>query len=231
MPYRNQLLRVLTPSAIEALQPRLVRLTMRQRLDDKGSVYFIEAGVASLALNSPGRLWPEVGIIGPEGLIGLHAVYGDSVFPYTASVEETGEAARVDAERLRLLIERDPAARAVMLNFARAFSIQLSSTAVASAAFGLRERLARRLLMVSDRNGARMTVTHADISSALAVRRSGITVALNSFQNDGLVRTTRGSIIVVDRAGLVAAASGAYGVAEGYYARLLDHGPSRGPAA
>jgi hypothetical protein len=49
----------------------------------------------------------------------------------------------------------------------------------------------------------RLSVTHEQLSRALAVRRSGITVALHMLESRRLVRSRRRLIEIVDRAGLV----------------------------
>jgi len=55
----------------------------------------------------------------------------------------------------------------------------------------------------------------------LGVRRSGVTMALNLLERDGLIKSHRGVISIVDRKGLRRASNGAYGVPEAEFNRLF----------
>lgn len=114
-----------------------------------------------------------------------------------------------------------PAIRRLFLTYARAFSIQVGATAVVNGRAKLEERLARWLLMVSDRMGASFRITHEFMSVMLAVRRSGVTLGVQALESNGLLRASRGSIHIVDRRGLIDAAGGSYGLPEREYERLL----------
>ncbi|MET0530450.1 MAG: Crp/Fnr family transcriptional regulator [Microvirga sp.] len=224
IPIRNQLLRVMDAQAVAALAPELVGLEMRQRIvsaSETGIVYFIEDGVASVIAEFQGKLAVELGIVGREGMIGLSVVYGDHENPFQTVMQVAGSALKVDADRLRSLMAERPEVRALMLRFARAFSIQVASTALANGRSKLDERLARWLLMVGDRVGPSFSITHEFISIMLGVRRSGVTLAIQILEGKGFIRATRGAITILDRSGLVGAANSAYGFAEVHYERLL----------
>ena len=224
MVLQNRLLQLLSRQAIDMLSPQLVTLAMRQHLDgeaESGKVYFIETGVASVIADTNGNMAVELGIVGREGMIGLSVVYGDDQNPYQTIMQVEGSAMLVEAERLRRAIDDQPEVRALTLRFARAFSIQVAATALANGRAKLDERLARWLLMVSDRAGPHFAITHEFISVMLGVRRSGVTLAIQILEGKGLIRASRGSVSVLDREGLIAAANGAYGFAERHYARLL----------
>ena len=79
----------------------------------------------------------------------------------------------------------------------------------------LEDRLARWLLMAHDRLDLdELSITHEILSIMLGVRRPGVTVALNLLERNGLIKSHRGGIIIVDRKGLRRASNGAYGVPE-----------------
>ena len=224
IPIRNQLLRVMDARAVASLAPELVRLDLRQRLEsasETGIVHFIEDGVASVIAEFEGKLAVELGIVGREGMIGLSVIYGDKENPFQTVMQVAGSAMTVEADRLRYVMEQNPEIRMLLLHFARAFSIQVASTALANGRSKLDERLARWLLMVGDRAGQTFSITHEFISIMLGVRRSGVTLAVQILEGKGYIRATRGSITILDRQGLVAAANGAYGFAEVHYERLL----------
>jgi hypothetical protein len=129
---RNRLLLSLDDAALSALAPVSVPLALRQRLDIEGpaeTVYFIEDGVASVIADVDGKMAVELGIVGREGMVGLGVVYRDDENPFVTLMQVEGTAFAVEAGRLRSLMDERSDVQNVMLRFARAFSIQVASTA------------------------------------------------------------------------------------------------------
>jgi hypothetical protein len=58
-----------------------------------------------------------------------------------------------------------------------------------------------------------------------------VTVALQGLEEQGLIKTSRGCVRVLDRGGLEAKARGLYGVPEAEYARLMGEPPGRSQGA
>jgi hypothetical protein len=76
--------------------------------------------------------------------------------------------------------------------------------------------------MAHDRvEGDEFPMTHEFMSMMLGVRRSGITVAASALQKAGLIRYTRGQILITDRPGLEAATCECYGMARHAHDSLL----------
>jgi hypothetical protein len=57
-------------------------------------------------------------------------------------------------------------------------------------------------------------VTHEHLSHVLAVRRSGITVALHMLEARGVIKSHRKLVEILNHAGLVREADGFYGPSE-----------------
>jgi CRP-like cAMP-binding protein len=221
----NKLLQKLSPSAVTSLgQLEHVMLPMRQRIgvhDGDPFVYFLEDGVASVVADIEGKMAVELGIIGNEGFVGTNVVYGDDSDPFVVVMQVGGSAMRADARTVRQAIENNAEVSRLLHLSARAFSIQVGTTALANGRSKLEERLARWLLMVGDRVGTTFSVTHEFISVMLGVRRPGVTLAVQILEGKGLIRAKRGEIALLDRNGLILLANGAYGLAEQHYERLL----------
>jgi len=210
--------------ALDALQPDIVSIAMRERIDGpehEGIVYFIEDGVASVVADVDNKMAIEMGIIGYEGVTGINLLYDDPVDVFRTVMQVEGRAAAVKAGKWQDLLRRDEQTRAIAMKFARAFSIQVASTALANGRAKLDERLARWLLMVGDRTGSTFPITHEFISMMLGVRRTGVTLAVQLLEGKALIRASRGSITIVNRPGLIQMSNGAYGFAEAHYERLL----------
>lgn len=75
------------------------------------------------------------------------------------------------------------------------------------------QRCARWLLMSHDRVGREtFDLTQEFLAEMLGVRRAGVTVALGVLKRHGLISTGRGSITIVNRAGLEKASCECYQV-------------------
>jgi CRP-like cAMP-binding protein len=151
----------------------------------------------------------------------LHVVYDDDVDPFQVVMQVEGAALQARSDRVKTAIASIPQVQSILVRYARAFAIQVATTAQANGRANLDERLARWLLMVGDRVGSTFPITHEFISIMLGVRRPGVTVAVQTLEGIGLIRATRGAVTILDRKGLVALANASYGFAEAHYVRLL----------
>jgi CRP-like cAMP-binding protein len=225
---RNRLLATLTPDDFDLLQPHLepISLELRQWLIEAGGpiqhVFFPEHGIVSiLADTSQGRI--EVGLIGPEGMAGLPVVLGIERSPHGYMVQAAGEAVRITAQDLRTALRHSPSLQAGFLRYAHTLMVQTAQTAYANAGFTIEARLARWILMTDDRlEREELPLTHDFLSMMLGVRRSGVTIAVQTLESDRLIRTRRGRVTVLDRTGLEEVADGAYGVSEAEYASVME---------
>jgi hypothetical protein len=113
-------------------------------------------------------------------------------------------------------------AEKLMLAYSRSFLFQTCCTVLANACGSLEQRLARWLLMCQDRLGSEdIILTQEFISIMLAVRRAGVTAALERLRKRGLLQTTRGRVRILQRSKLKEIAGDYYGKPEAEYDRLL----------
>ena len=213
---RNEVLRTLAGGEFAALRPYLTRvhLVPGQILHEAGEriehAYFIEQGVVSLVadvdVRGPGAEpgMTEIGMIGREGLVGLTALLQAEAPAFNRSlVQIPGVALRIPAPVLREVAASTPALQYALH---RALHILMSMTAQTSACnsrHSLPERLARWLLIAHDRvDGDELLLTQEFLSIMLGVRRSGVTVASAALEQAGLIRHSRGRVIINNRDGL-----------------------------
>ncbi len=161
-------------------------------------------------------------------MTGIAIVMGDDQSPNETFVQLAGAGHVISAEHLRSALDSSPSLRLTLLRYAHTFVVQTAQTALANGRAKIDERLARWLLMASDRiEGPDLALTHEFLSVMLGVRRPGVTDALHRLEGDRLIRAKRSSITIRDRAGLERVANGSYGVSERDYERLF--GPFRKP--
>jgi CRP-like cAMP-binding protein len=220
----NHLLAALTASQMASLgEISTVDLALGAVLEERGKrtdyAYFVEKGLASHVATVSGKR-AEIGVTGPEGMVGLGLLVGDETASFDCMMQVEGSASRVGAAALLAAGAKDTQLNRRLQLHARAFSIQIGYNAWSNAHSVLEARLARWLLMVSDRVGAKFKITHEFISIMLGVRRSGVTLAIQLLEGKALIRNKRGEIAVTDRQGLIALADASYGLSEAEATRL-----------
>jgi CRP-like cAMP-binding protein len=213
----NTLLRTLSDADFALLQPHLERVTLdvHQVLEAPNKpikhAFFIESGLASIVAVNGHHKRLEVGLIGREGMTGLPIVLGTDRSPHENFIQVAGEGQQIAAKDLREAMEESRTLERAFARFALSFMNQTANTALSNGTATVEERLARWLLMASDRlGGDEVPLTHEFLSLMLGVRRAGVTVALHYLEQRVLIRLSRKMVVITDRRGLQAAANGSY---------------------
>jgi CRP-like cAMP-binding protein len=175
---------------------------------------FVEAGDGSSL---------GVALIGNEGMFGASLLLGIAASPERAVVQGRGAAWKMSATRFRVSLTRGAELRRAGHSYLFVLFDQLERTSGCTRFHLLEKRLARWLLMTSDRAGSSgFHMTHELLARTLGVRRVGITRAATALQQRSLIRYWRGEIRIVDRKGLVKAACGCYAADLESYQRIMD---------
>lgn len=213
----NRVLAGLPAPEWDMLRPHVsrVRLVPDQVIVEQGQVaehvYFIEEGVASLMAGADvaGRT-VQVAMIGREGMVGGLSLLGPDTASFAAAVTMMpGPALRVPVSALQHCLAGCPVLHRLSLQCVQTLTRQIMQTAAYNARGTLTERCMRWLLMAHDRlEGDDVPVTHEALAAMLGVRRSGVTIAIAGLQDEGLIRTSRGRIRVLNRTGLEALLAG-----------------------
>jgi CRP-like cAMP-binding protein len=225
---RNRLLSALPPEDLARLWPRLEPVELVQRAvlhpaeTPVTAVYFPETGYASILAQLEDGDSAEVGLIGPEGVVGMAALLTGDTDTLESMVQGAGGALRLGTAALREEMERMPAFRTLLHRFVLVHHGQVARTAACNGRHLTDQRLARWLLMAHDRSeGDTFPMTHEFLAMMLGLRRAGVTVAAGQLQKAGFIRYERGSITITDRPGLESAACECYGVVRRAQDRLL----------
>lgn len=229
----NLLLRSLDAEDFAAIRPSLSCRSLQQGevlLEAEAPIEtlcFLEAGVVSFheMLEDGSRV--GVGIIGFEGLTGWSVLLGCERSPHEATVAiGGGTALHIPAEALLAACRARPRLNTLLLLYVQSFITQMGRTISSNLNDRLERRLARWLLMNHDRiDGDEIALTHEQLGVMLGVRRATVTDALHILEGEHFIRSTRGRIVIRDRAGLIDFAGNAYGAAEEAYSRLIAQFP------
>jgi CRP-like cAMP-binding protein len=225
---RNRLLAALSPTDLALVEPHLnfLAVAVRHEIERPNrridTVYFMNAGIASVVAVQPDETQVEVGLVGPEGMTGTAVVLGGDQSPHSTYIQVAGEAQWIKADELRKAMSASESLRTMLLKYVQVFMVQSSHTAIANARAQIDRRLARWILMAHDRTGDKMLpLTHEFLSLMLGVRRPGVTEALQSLKQQKLIETGRNQIAILNRNGIEKAAGHSYGAPEKEYRRLI----------
>ena len=211
----NSLLAALPRTEYQALLGGLEPMTLRlgEVLQYPGAsishVYFpVDCVIALLATAERDRSL-EVGLIGYEGMLGISLALGSDTSSVCARVQASGTALRMRAASFDAALRRCPALQRMLYNYAHAKLAAARQTVACSSFHATEARLARWLLMMSDRTrSAQFFVTQALLAGLLGVRRATINEAAGPLQRRGWISFSRGKIRILDRKRLEAACCG-----------------------
>jgi CRP-like cAMP-binding protein len=99
--------------------------------------------------------------------------------------------------------------------------MQVAQTAACNRLHGVKQRLARWLLMTQDRvDSGSLPITHDFIATMLGTDRPSVSVAAGALQKKKMIEYTRGAVKIVNRRKLEAAACECYGITQQYNGEL-----------
>lgn len=229
--HQNRLLASLPDEEFEKLRPHLVpqvlgyKFPLYQAHEPIEFVHFIETGVASLVNTMMNGDAAEVGTIGNEGFVGIPVLFGDKQAPTSVYMQVAGASLRMRADLFRAEMQRNDYLQELMLHYAHAFFKQVAQSAACNIFHLVEQRCCRWLLMTQDRmKSSEFQLTQEFLAMMLGVRRAGVTDAANALKRDGLINYARGSVTVLDRAGLEKRTCECYEVTKKDFDQLL--GPS-----
>jgi CRP-like cAMP-binding protein len=226
---RNRLLLALPSSNLKQLLPELehIRCQREQVLMDADSaldhVFFPDSGVVSaVAVYADGSII-EMATIGREGCTAVQAVFGAKRSSARFLVQIPGDAAKMSCAAFTRAMGSMPSFRRLMYAYVQAFLEQVMVSVACNGAHSLKQRLARWLLMMRDRDDDdALQITQSLLAEMLGVQRPSITNAAQALERAGLIARGRRQVTILDRQGLVAASCECYQLVR---ARVAFHLP------
>ena len=163
-------------------------------------VYFPISGLMSLLSTTETGSTVEVAMVGNEGIVGLPVILKNSMIPYEVAVQTETDAYRIKSEDLQEEFDKGGALHELILRYLNVLIAQISQVSLCHRFHTVEEALGGWLLMVQDRlQTESLNLTQENISHALGVPRTGVTMAAGVLQRAGLIRYSRGKIMILDR--------------------------------
>ena len=175
--------------------------------------YFMNSGMTSILTIMGDGKGVEVGLTGKEGFIGLPVVVGLKTSATRAIVQITGSAFRLSTQQILRVLTKCPQMTRRLNRYSQELAMQATQFAACNRLHDVEQRLARWLLMSQDRVGGDVVpLTQEFLSHMLGTRRASVTVAAGVLQKASMIRYSRGSVSVVNRAKLEDAACECYAI-------------------
>ena len=205
----NKILRALPQNEFGRLAEHLERVHL-----EKGEVVYITGdtiryayfpinGLLSLVSTTEIGASIELAGVGNEGMVGLAMITKSRTILYDVTVPVATDAWRIKVEILQEEFDRIEGLHDLMLSYVNMLLTQISQSSVCHRFHTLEEALSNWLLVARVRvNSNTLNLTQELISNALGVPRTGVTMAAGSLQRAGLIRYSRGKIVILDPAKL-----------------------------
>ena len=172
--------------------------------DQVEAVYFpCENSVACFVLAMDDGRELQVELIGREGALG-GVVSGGRLPAFSRmTVRFGGPFARLPAARLEAARNKSPALANIFDRYADCLLAQILQGSACNAAHSIEQRAAKWILTTMGRTQRDVVpLSHEQLSTMLGVGRSYTTRVLRKFVADGVLKTARGSVTVLDKAAL-----------------------------
>jgi CRP-like cAMP-binding protein len=227
----NQLLASMPKEARALLEPfgTLVELKADSELHPRGvpvvaSYFPYESTMISFVVElSTGRSI-EVASIGSEGAVGGIVSCGHAPAFAEARVQIGGPAMKIPMKVLEDAKMRSGHIRNLFCRFSDYLLSQVMQSVACNNFHTIEQRTARWLLTAQDRGGDRIELTQGELAGLLGAQRTTVNAAVQTLQDQGLIATRRGSIQVVDRAGLKQLTCGCYASVRQHFSDVIGAG-------
>jgi CRP-like cAMP-binding protein len=213
----NTLLRAVPGQERRLLEDHLERIDLPhrailQQAENKiDYAYFPTEGLVSLLILTRDGRSVEVGVVGSEGMIGTPLTVQLRFQPCRAIVQMPGKGFRIRSEALEETLRSAPELARILSRYVLLQGLQVAQIAACNRLHEVEQRLARWLLMCQDRVGLEtFPVTHEALAQMLGTGRPSVTLAAAALQRADTILNLRGTVKILKREELEAAACECY---------------------
>ena len=225
--FKNTLLKHLDAEIIERLSLQPVKFELRHEIEYPGNriehLFFVEEGMASMTTTFSDGSQVEVGMFGYASVIGVSALMGvkRSLNRIYTQIEGSGFSCTVEAAEREF--RRGGVFQALVLRYMQAQLVQSAQSAACNAKHNMEQRLARWLLLCSDRaHTETLNLSHEFLADMLGSTRPTVSIAAGSLKEEGLIDYNRGVIRMLDAKRLEGRACECYQVIKNYLDNYAD---------
>ncbi len=168
----------------------------------RASLFPVGPTMISMTVELSGGRTAEVASVGREGAVGGIVSCGHAPAFSRAEVLVPGAAFRIPMGALEEAKGRSHFIGNLFCRFSDFLLAQVMQSVVCNAFHSIPERAARWLLHAQDRAGDRIELTQEAFAALLGVQRTTVNAVVKELSSEGLIVTGRGTLRVVDRAGL-----------------------------
>ena len=169
--------------------------------------YFVESGIVSLVATTRNGSSVEVALIGREGVAGITDALGNQPLPYGLMVQLPGLAYRVPKAVIREHILSCSSLHELLMDYSQRVMHQLAQSALCNRFHTSEQRLARWLLLTSERADTnRFELTHEFVSQMVGAPRPVVSASASALREKGMIDYRRGVLTIRNAARLRRAA-------------------------
>lgn len=226
-PYSNKLLRALAPEVIDRLQLRPIKFEVGREIEFPGkaidSLFFIESGIGSMMTAFKDGSQVEVGMFGCESVMGASVLMGTKWSLNRVYMQASGHGYVTAADKATVEFRRCEQFHDLILRYVQAQLTQTAQSAGCNARHEIGQRLARWLLLCSDRIGTtEMRLSHDFLADMLGVTRSSVAVTAHQLRQEGLLDYRRARLSIPDRMALERRACECYRIVRDHLANYTE---------
>ena len=227
----NRLLSTFSREARALVEPfgTMIELDTGERVLSRGeqvhsSLFLVGPTMITMIVELGGGRSIEVASIGREGAVGGIVSCGHAPAFSRAEVLVGGPALRVPMTALEDAKNRSPFIGNLFCRYSDYLLSTVMQSVACNAYHSITERAARWLLHVQDRAGDRIELTQEALAGLLGVQRTTVNAVIKELSSEGLIGTRRGTLRVLDRAGLKRRACECYERLQEHYAAVIGLG-------
>ena len=225
----NDLLASLAADDYALLRPHLTRVhleqhnVLQQAAQPIEDIFFPLEGMVSVVASFPTGQEIEIAGIGREGAIGTKVGLLPQLAFADALVQLPGVALRMPLSQFQKAAVGNVAITHIATCANDVMLANLQQAAACNAIHSAEARLARWLLHAQDRYPSdSLPLTQEFMAQMLGVRRTTVSVAAGTLEEQGLLKYRRGKVQIVDKAGLEKMACGCYRIVKTNIEMIVD---------
>jgi CRP-like cAMP-binding protein len=200
---------------------QLVMFELRHKIEYPGlpiqSLTFVEEGMASMTTTFRDGSQVEVGMFGVDSVTGASALMGAKVGLNPIYTQIPGHGYVCSVEDARREFKKGGEFQSLVLQYVQAQLVQSMQSTGCNAKHSIEQRLARWLLMCSDRvHSESYKISHEFLADMIGSTRPTVSLAAARLKKMGIVRYSRGTLHILDLVGLEREACECYGIVREY---------------